>query len=65
MSVNSMGLSLLGESFSKGSSVKTDAGVLKVLREHQLNSMTKTKRVPEMKDPMTLVYLRQYQVGQS
>ena len=37
-------LSSLEGSSSKGSSVKMDAGVSKVSREHQLNSTTKTKR---------------------
>ena len=50
---------------SRGSSVKMDARGSRVLRERRLNSMMKTKRSPGQRGSMTLVYLRQYRVGQS
>ena len=52
-----------GSSFG-GSSVKTDAGGSKVSEERRLNSTTSTKRDPRQ-GVVTLVYSREYRVGQS
>ena len=52
-----------GSSF-EGLSIKTDAAGSKVSEERRLNSTTRTKR-DLRQGAMTLVYLREYRVGQS